>query len=51
VPLRHGGLEFHLGSDIFRLPDEEKALFDQLAATINRELREGYTPGPRKIGW
>jgi hypothetical protein len=51
VPLRHGGLEFHLSSDAFQLPDEETALFDQLAATINGELREGYTPGPRKIGW
>lgn len=51
VPLRHDGLEFHLGSDIFQSPDEEKALFDQLAATINRELREGYVPGPKKIGW
>jgi hypothetical protein len=51
APLRPGGLEFHLGPDIFQLPDEEAALFDQLAATINRELREGYTPGPRKIGW
>jgi hypothetical protein len=51
MPLLHGGLEFHLGPDIFQLPDEETALFDQLAATINRELREGFTPGPRKIGW
>jgi hypothetical protein len=51
APLRHGGLEFHLGPAVFRLPDEEEALFEQLAATINRELRAEYVSGPRKIGW
>jgi hypothetical protein len=50
VPLRHGGLEFHLGSDILLWPEEEKGLFDAIAATINRELREGHVPGPRRIG-
>jgi hypothetical protein len=51
APLRHGGLEFHLGATTFRLPDEEKALFDELAAAINRQLREGHTLGPTKVGW
>ena len=51
VPLKHGGLEFHCGSTIFRLPDEETALFNHVADTINQELRNGYTPGPKKIGF
>jgi hypothetical protein len=51
APLKHGGLEFHLGSAIFQLPREEHALFDELAVTINRKLREDYVPGPRRIGW
>ncbi len=51
APLRHGGLEFHLGCATFRLPDEEKALFDELAAAINRQLREGHMLGPTKVGW
>jgi hypothetical protein len=51
APLRHGGLEFHLGCATFRLPDEEKALFDELAAVINRQLREGHALGPTKVGW
>jgi hypothetical protein len=50
APLWHDRLEFHLGPDIFQLPDQENALFDQLAATINQELREGYMPRPRQIG-
>ena len=49
--LRHGGLELHLGPAIFQLPDEEKVLFDELAAAINRRLREGHRPGPTKVGW
>ncbi len=51
VPLRHGGLEVHLGPALFQLPDEEKELFDHLAAAINRELREGHVPGPTRVGW
>lgn len=51
VPLEHGGLEFRFESAIFQLPDEEGPFFDQVAAAINRDLRAGYTPGPRRIGW
>lgn len=51
APLKHGGLEFHFGSAAFQLPDEEQLLFDQVAEAINHELRKGYAPGPRKIGF
>jgi len=51
APLKPGGLEFHLGSSIFRLPAEEEAFFNHVADAINRELRQGCTPAPRKIGF
>ncbi len=51
VAPRHGGLEFHFGSTMFQLPDEEKALFDRIADAIKEELRKGYTIGPRKLGF
>jgi hypothetical protein len=51
APLKHGGVEFHWGSAVFRLPDEETALFDSIADTINQALRSEYTPGPKKIGF
>jgi hypothetical protein len=51
VPLKHGGLEFHFGSASFRVPDEERALFNQVADAVNQELRKAYTPGPRRIGF
>ncbi len=50
VAPRHGGLEFHFGSTVFQLPDEERALFDRIADAIKEELRKGYMIGPRKVG-
>ena len=51
VPLPHGGLEFHFGPALFQLPEEEGALFSQVAEAINRALRAGHAPGPRKVGF
>jgi hypothetical protein len=51
VPLKHGGLEFHFGSVLFQIPEEESAFFATVAEAINQDLRAGYRPGPRKIGF
>ncbi len=51
VPLKHGGLEFHFGSHGFQIPHEERLFFDCVAEAINRELRQGFTPALRKIGF
>jgi hypothetical protein len=51
VPLKHDGLEFHFAADLFQLPGEEKKFFDQIAETINRELRANYAPAAHKIGF
>jgi hypothetical protein len=51
VALKHGGLEFHFRSARFQLPDEEQALFEHVAESINQELRESYSPSPKKIGF
>jgi hypothetical protein len=51
VPLRRGGIEFHFGRARFQLPDKEGAFFDHVAEAITQELREGYTPGPQKVGY
>jgi hypothetical protein len=50
VPLRHGGMEIHLGPSFFQLPEEEQEFFDCMADCINSELRERYSPAPRRIG-
>jgi len=51
VPIRHGGLEFHVGPDLFHVPDEEEKFFSRVAEAINRSLRQGYTAPTGTIGF
>jgi hypothetical protein len=51
APRRQGGLECRFGSELFQVPPDEEALCDHVGNVLNEELRQGYTPGPRRIGF
>ncbi|HLN28850.1 MAG TPA: hypothetical protein VK395_13980 [Gemmataceae bacterium] len=49
VPIKHGGLEFQVGPDLFQVPEEEEKFFSRVAEAINHSLRQGYTAPTRTI--